>query len=86
MTVSTPAVTDLVQKAVGELRNGTAGDAARANVYARLAAAQQQKVANIIAYLNSDLPSWAAEDEAVVRRYLGLSAPADDSRDTDEEF
>lgn len=50
----------------------TEGEDTQALVYATLAAAQQQKVANIIAYLNSDREAWSETDDAYVRDYLGL--------------
>lgn len=49
-----------------------AGNIAQAEVLATLAAAQQHKAENIIAYLNSDVSQWAEDDEHVVRQYLGL--------------
>lgn len=65
------------------------GKADNALVIAHLVAAQQQKATNIIAYLNSDTSTWAAEDETVVRQYLGLTSglmAEEDEDSTPEEI
>lgn len=71
--MSTTAPTDLVALSVETLREGSDYSVAVADVYARLAEAQQVKAGSIIAYLNSDRRRWSEADEAVVRSYLGLT-------------
>lgn len=69
-TTPIPLPSDMAALSVGLLKES--GSVAKAEVFARLAQAQQAKATNIINYLNSDRSRWSEEDEGFVRAYLGL--------------